>query len=641
MIRKFPLLCSPIQIGNITFRNRMAAAPMGGTDITPEGCIGRRSTAFYELRAKGGAAAVTVSELIVHPETDSSPMFHIGSDTPGSLASFAYTADAIRRHGAVPSVELSHGGQNADLAHVSIKYGPSAAREPNGSTVRALTPAQIREIAQSYGEAAGLVKRAGFEMVMIHGGHSWLINQFLSPRYNHRTDIYGGSLENRCRFALEVLESVRAAVGPGFPIEFRMSGVESLEGGYGLDTAVEIARIIEPEIDLLHVSAGSHFNGFDVTHPSMFSPHGVNVYLAAEIKKHVSVPVATVGALGDPHRMEEILASGQADVLYMARALLADPYLPRKVTENRGEEIIHCMRCYTCIAERGITKTRRCALNPQIGREIEGLEIQPAPRPRKVLVAGGGPGGMEAALIAAQRGHKTILCEKTDRLGGIPNCEEGVPFKEAMFGFTGTMERLLRKEGVEIRLNTPVTAAVAEAEGADVLICAVGSEPLIPPIPGTDGRNVIVVNELPARRKDVGQKVIVLGGGLAGCETAVHLAGEGKSVVLIEMRDALAPDANRFHKDVLLEQLDGRVEVKLGYQGIRITTAGLHCISPEGKEALLAADTVILAAGQRSRRTEANALLDAAPRVYQIGDCAAPRDMTAAIYQGYHAAMDV
>lgn len=641
MLRKYPHLCSPIQIGDVTFRNRMAAAPMGGTDITPEGGIGRRSTAFYELRAKGGAAAVTVSELIVHPETDPSPMFHIGLEPPGLFSGFTYTADAIRRHGAVPSIELSHGGRFAALGLTSVKYGPSAGEKADGSVVHELTTQQIREIVTSYGRAAGLAKRAGFEMVMIHGGHSWLINQFFSPCYNHRADAYGGNLEKRCRFALEVLESVRAAVGPGFPIEFRMSGVESIQGGYGLDTAVEIAKIIEPHINLLHVSAGSHFNGFDVTHPSMFSPHGANVYLAAEIKKHVKVPVATVGALGDPVRMEEIVSSGQADVIYMARALLADPYLPWKVVENREDEIIRCMRCYTCMAERGKTKTRRCALNPQIGREIEGFDIQPAPKRRKVLVAGGGPGGLEAALIAARRGHETILCEKTDRLGGITNCEEGVPFKEAMFGFAGTMERLLRKEGVEIRLNTPVTPALAEKENADVLICAVGSEPLIPPLPGIDGKNVVLVNDLPARRKDIGRRVVVLGGGLAGCETAVHLADEGRSVVLVEMRDTLAPDANHFQGGILLERLKGRVEIKLNHRGVRISDGGLHCTSPEGGDVFIQADTVVVAAGQRANRREADALLDAAPRVYQIGDCVAPRDMTTAIYQGYHAAMDV
>ena len=641
MTRKYPHLCSPIQIGNVTFRNRMSAAPVGGTDITPEGAIGRRSIALFELRAKGGAASVTVGELIVHPETDASPMFRLDASNLSSIYGFAYTADAIARHGAIPCAELSHGGRFADLQHVGVKYGPSAGTEPDGSEVRELGRDQIRDIVSSYGRTAALAKRVGFEMIMIHGGHGWLINQFFSPRYNHRTDEYGGTLENRCRLALEVIESVRDAVGPGFPIEFRMSGRESMEGGYGLDAAVKIAEIIAPHIDLLHVSAGSHHQQFDVTHPSMFMPHGVNVYLAAEIKKHVSTPVATVGALGDPDLMEEIIASGKADIVSMARSLLADPYLPRKVMENREEEIIRCMRCYVCNAERGKTASRRCALNPVIGREIEGFDVLPAPKARKVLIAGGGPGGMEAALTAARRGHQTILCEKSDRLGGIPNCEEGVPFKEAMFHFAKTMENLLRKEGVDIRLNTPVTAAYAEAERPDALICAVGSEPVVPPLPGIDGKNVVMVTDLPARRMEIGRRVAILGGGQAGCETAIHLADEGRSVTLVEARDELAPDANELHHNIMLDQLSGRVTVKLGWAGVRIEEAGLVCRDKEGAEELIGADTVIVAAGQRARREDADSLLDAAPLVYRIGDCVAPRDMTAAIYQGYHAALDV
>ena len=648
MDRKFPHLCSPIQIGNVTFRNRMAAAPTGGTDISPEGCIGRRSIAYYEHRAIGGAASVTVAELVVDPETDPSKMFILDDDIPGSLSGFSYAADAIRRHGAIPSIEFSHGGRFAAYAERDkpfARYGPSAAIEANGAEIRELTVGQIGGIIEAYGRAATLAKRAGFEMIMIHGGHNWLINQFLTPCFNHRTDDYGGDIKNRCRFAIEAVECVRAAVGPGFPIEFRMSGIEALEGGYGLDTAVEIAKIIAPHIDLLHVSAGSHHIGFSVTHPSMFAPHGVNVYLAAEIKKHVAVPVATVGALGDPAKMEEIIASGKADVISMARALLADPYLPRKVMENRDDEIIKCLYCYTCNAERGKTKARRCTINPRVGREIEGFEIQPSRNPRRIMVAGGGPAGMVAALTAAQRGHTTVLCEKTDRLGGIPNCEEGVPFKEPMFSFAKTMGRLLQKEGVDIRLNKPVTPEYAESENIDALICAVGSEPIIPPIPGIEGKNVVQINDLPARISELGQKIVILGGGQAGCETAIYLANlesnAGKEVIIVEMQNTLAPDANGPHREVLMELLQGTVEIKLGYTGVRISDEGLYCMNTQNKEELINADAIIIAAGQRSRREEADSLRDAAPFVVQIGDCVAPKDMTTAIYQGYHAALDV
>ena len=645
MTRKFPYLCSPIQIGNVIFRNRMLSAPTGGTDITPEGSVGRRTVAYYEHRAKGGAAAVTLAELVVDPKTDPSRMFILDDEIPGSLHSFAYAADAIKRHCAVPCIEFSHGGRFAAFAERDkpiARLGPSAGQEDGGIQIVELSTGQIQDIIKAYGHVAGLSKRAGFEMIMVHGGHVWLINQFFSTVFNQRTDVYGGSLENRCRFAIEVLESIRAAVGPGFPIEFRLSAIESVAGGYGVDTAVEIAKIIEPYIDILHVSAGSHHINFSVTHPSMFAPHGVNLHLAEEIKKHVKVPVSLVGAMGDPYKMEEILASGKADMISMARSLLVDPYLPRKIMENREDEIIKCLYCYSCNFERGKTKTRRCALNPILGREIEGFEVQPARKPRKVMVAGGGPGGLEAALISAQRGHKTILCEKTGRLGGIPNCEEGVPFKEPMFNFAKTMERLLRKEDVEIRLNTLVTSEYVEKENVDVLICALGSEPITPPIPGIDGKNVIIINDLPSRRAELGQKIVVLGGGQAGCETAIHLTNEGKTVVLVEMQNALAPDANDIQNGVLLDKLNEvKVEIKLGCMGVKITDEGLICVDPQGKEKLLPADNIILATGQRARREEANALLDAAPLVVQIGDCVAPKDMMTAVYQGYHAALDI
>ena len=302
MTRTYPHLSSPIQLGRVTFRNRMFAAPTGATDITWDCCAGPGSRAFYENRAKGGSANVTVSELVVHPETDASHMLHLELQTPGSLASFTMTADAIRRHGAIPSVELSHSGQYAGTYLVDknkkaslSQYGPCDGTRPDGRPVKALTKEQIADIVASYGEKAALAKRAGFEMVMIHAGHGWLINQFLSPYFNKRTDEYGGDLAGRARLLLEVVASVRAAVGEGFPIEVRMSGSELFEGGYTLDEGIEIAKLLDGKVELIHVSAGSYQFGFFDTHPPMFSEHGCNVYLAAEIKKHVSTPVATVG----------------------------------------------------------------------------------------------------------------------------------------------------------------------------------------------------------------------------------------------------------------------------------------------------------------------------------------------------------
>lgn len=362
-----------------------------------------------------------------------------------------------------------------------------------------------------------------------------------------------------------------------------------------------IAEELEPYIDLLHVSAGTYQRGFGDTHPSMFKEHGCNVYLAAEIKKHVSVPVATIGALNSPEQMEEIIASGKADVVYMARALLADPYLPRKVTENREQEIVKCLRCFTCMAERAATSTRRCTVNPLIGREIEGDEVAPAPVKKKVLVAGGGPGGLYAAYTAARRGHQVILCEKEDKLGGILKSEQALPFKHEMYELAGTYELLARQAGVEIRTNTEVTKEYAKKENADALIIAVGSRPLVPPIPGLDGENVIIVNNYYLEKDKVTDDVVVFGGGLAGCECAIHLGMEGKRVHLVEMRDELAPDANVRHRPLLLKEIEKYVTVHTGCRGLEVTKEGILCENKEAQKLLVPGSTVICALGQRSR----------------------------------------
>ena len=651
MERRFPHLCRPITLGRTTFRNRMFSAPMGGTDIANDGCIGPKSTAFYELRAKGGAAAVTVSECMVHPATDGSHAYHLDESILNSLACAAYTADAIRRHGSIPSLELSHSGMFAgtymtDKSRQKAlnQWGPSDAVRADGVQVKALTVDMIHEITASYAHVAGLAKRAGFELLMIHGGHGWLINQFLSPLFNHRTDEYGGPLENRCRLAIEVLKAVREAVGPFFPIEFRMSGAEFVEDGYGLDEGVRIAQMIEPYVDLIHVSAGTYQKTFGITHPSMFTEHGRNVFLAAEIKKHVSKPVATIGGLNDPAQMEEIIASGKADVVYMARALLADPFLPNKVMANKDEDIIRCLRCFTCMAERAATSTRRCTVNPLIGRECEGDEVYPAPVKKKVLVAGGGPGGLYAAWTAARRGHQVILCEKEAELGGILKSERALPFKYEMYRLAGTYAKFARDAGVEIRLNTKVTKEYAEKEAPDALIIAVGSEPLVPPIPGLDGDNVVIVNNYYKEKDKVGDEVAVMGGGLAGCECAIHLAQEGKKVRLVEMRDELAPDANVRHRPLMLRQMDELSEnltVHTGHRALRVTGEGVVCEDKNGNEVLIPGKSVICALGQRSRADIVDELRDAAPFVRVIGDAAKVSTITNAVYWGYHAALDI
>ena len=649
MEKRFPLLCSPIRLGAVTFRNRMFSAPTSGTDMTPDYCIGPKTTAYYELKAKGGAGAVTISPVKVHPPTNQAQAFQLDLKTAGSLASFTYTADAIKRHGAVPSLLLSHGGQfsgayttDKEKLASMVQYGPVDCIRYDGVPVKGLTHEQIADIVKAYGETAALAKRAGFEMITVHGGHGWLLNQFFSHCFNKRMDEYGGSLENRVRLAREVLTSIRNAVGPGFPIEIRISGYEGIEGGYEVDEACRIAEAIQDKVDLIHITAGSHRFGFHITHPSMFAEHGCNVYLAAEVKKHVSVPVATLGAINDPEMMEEILESGKADVIEMGRELLADPFLPAKTMANRPEDIVKCLRCFTCMAEKVVTTTRRCAINPMIGHEMEGMEIPRAPKPQKVLVAGGGVGGMQAAVTAAKRGHQVILCEKSDALGGLLKGEQAIPFKREVYDFAQILARQMEQEGVEVRLNTEVTPASAEAEAPDALIVAVGSRPRIPPLPGIHGSNVIVVNDYYLHTQEVAGEVVVLGGGLSGCECAVHLAREGKSVHIVHRRSEVAADTNVRHRPALLRELEKlHVQLHTGCSGREITPEGVLCADDAGNTFLVPGGTVICAVGQVACREAADSLLDCAPMVRLIGDCVRPGNITNAVYQGYHAAMDI
>lgn len=648
MKRDYPNLCKPLKIGRLTLRNRMCSAPLGATDVDAQGTPGPRTLGFYEARAKGGAAIVTVSELVVHPETDGSQMLHLSLKTPGQLGAFTYVADAIKRHGALASIELSHSGQYAGTYMVDKKkkgdlhqFGPSDGVRPDGIPVKALTKEQIASIVAAYAEAAGLAKRAGFDMCMVHAGHGWLINQFLSPYFNHRTDEYGGSLENRVRFAREILTAVRAEVGPGFPIELRMSGSELFDGGYDLDEGCRIAHALEDLVDIIHVSAGSYQFGFSITHPSMFREHGCNVYLAEEIKKHVSVPVATIGGLSDPDQMEEIIASGKADLVAMGRALLADPELPNKVMANEGDDIVRCMRCFVCMAERPVTQTRRCALNPRIGRELEGLDIVPAARKRKVLVVGGGIAGMVAARTAALRGHDVTLCEANDTLGGILRTEAALPFKQDMYHLGVTYAHLCEKAGVDIRLNTPVDAAFADEFGADACIVAVGSEAMTLPVPVSDDAVVRSIDELYLEGAPVGEEVVIVGGGLTGCECALLMASKGKKVHLVEMRDGLAIDANIRHRPILLAQIEeAGVDVVLNACAQAVTADGVT-VTQDGEERLISGDTVVCAIGQRSRTAAADALRDAAPFVRIIGDAKRPSNITNAVYEGFHAALDI
>lgn len=636
MSRKFPNLFSPLQIGGLTMKNRIISAPMTFPILTSDGSLTPEAAAFYELRAKGGAAVVTVSELIVDGEMGKYYPVQVTIDAPNAKDSLAVAARAVRRHGAIASMELSHGGRFALTDGPA--WGPVDVVENGVVIARKMTKAVIDSVLEQYYKAASLCRDAGFEMLLVHAGHGWLLEQFLSPAINTRDDEYGGRPQNRARLALEVVDAVRSAVGPGFPLELRISAEEYIEGGYTFDDTLEFAKLVEAKIDLLQVSTGSHTGSFDRTHPSMFYERGVNVHYAEEMKKHVKVPVSAIGALNEPQMLEEIIADRRADAVVMGRALLADPYLPRKAFEGRDDEIVRCCRCFTCMAERLLTGLRICALNPVIGHEYEHNFSPPPTARKKVLVAGGGPGGIQCALTAAERGHEVILCEKNDSLGGALRSERGIPFKADLYRYIAVKTLLLEKAGVDVRLRTEVTPSLALEIAPDALIVAVGSEPLIPEITGVE--YAVMADGIADAADKLGHKIAILGGGLVGCETAVYLAQMGHDVTVVEMKDEVCADANPRHRPILLAELQKSVKCLTNMKAVRLTDGGLICVTKDG-EVMISADTVVCAAGRVSNRASADALADCAPYVDYIGDCVKPGNVAQATFRGHFAALDI
>jgi 2,4-dienoyl-CoA reductase-like NADH-dependent reductase (Old Yellow Enzyme family)/thioredoxin reductase len=655
----YPHLLSPIKLGRVTFRNRIFASPTSNPQSCPPEYLTADLRAFFELRAKGGAASVCLGDTIIDTPTGKTHPYKMFIDDPASAPSLSALARDIKRHGAVASVELTHGGKFANVPNFISRtreegvtvYGPVDEVNKDGIEIREMPEELIIRLTSAFGAGAARAKACGFNMISIHGGHGWLIHQFLSPAQNTRKDKYGGSLENRLRFPLMIIESVRRAVGTGHPIEFRLSGAEFTDGGYDLAESVEMAKAIAPLVDLLQVSAGIHDNPetFTITHPSMFLPHGTNVFLAEAIRKVVDTPVACIGGLSDPDQMEEIIASGKADIVEMSRALMADPYLPRKAAEGRPEEIVKCIRCFTCMHQLSSTRDMKCALNPVIGREREylfGGQIAVSPESKKVIVVGGGPAGLRAATEAAKRGHRVTLYEKSDKLGGLLNYEKHVPFKADLYDFIRTSEAEARKVGVEILLGKELAPEHVYREAPHALIVAIGARPFVPPAPGLDAPQVLGIDALAGDiDKTFGHKIVIIGGGLVGCETAAYLADIGRDVTVIEIANDWAVDAPRFHKDALRKVLRDRVEILTGTSVKEISHESLRSVvraeSADGKEIVIAADSVFVATGFKPDEALIDEFRRAAPTVFVIGDASAPGQVTQAVEQAYYAAADI
>ena len=647
---RYPCLFEPLRLGRQLFQNRIFAAPTGYRNMTYDSIFPEEYIQYYRRKAMGGCASVSTGELIVDSTWGQGSPNQICIDKPASHLPLGKLAFAISRYGAVPTAELTHAGMyaNRSLAIFGAEargeaYGP-VELELNGRLIREMPEELIEATIAKFAEGAAAAKQCGFGMILIHAGHGWGLHQFLSPSLNTRRDRWGGSLENRCRIVTAVCQAVRKAVGPGFPIELRISASECCAGGYDIDEGVRIARQLEPYVDLIHASVGNHEvpEVMMVTHPSLFLEDGCNVKYAAAIKKAVGVPVAAVGALGEPEQMEEILASGQADVLELARSLIADPDLPNKLRRGHPEEVRPCLRCLNCFSGQQLHGVKYCSVNPESGHEHETLyaPLQAGVR-KRVLVVGGGIGGMEAAVTAAKCGHEVILCEKSGVLGGAIRCEEAVPFKKKLGVYLRTQALALEKAGVELRLRTAVTPALAEELKPDVIIAALGAAPLIPELPGIRGENVLPAEEAYRHPEKTGKKVLILGGGLVGAELAVYLAMQGKQPEVVELMEDIGHGGNILHAAALkLELKKYGVPLHFRTRAEEIGPAGVRCRGESG-ELFFPADTVVCALGQKPRQEEALALRRCAPEFYMIGDCVQPKNMANATAQAHDIALNL
>ncbi len=639
----YPHLFTPMQVGALTLRNRIISAPNMMSALNPDGSPTEYMVGYYEEKAKGGAAIVTVGDTPVEERGFTTPRHPILNRT--TVQKWSEVARAIRQHSAIASLELNHGGRISNEAVTGFTpLGPMEETKLNGTKVKAADEDDIQELVQAFADTAALAKMTGYDMVLLHGAHGWLLDQFLSPKWNQRTDRFGGSLENRARFPLMVIDAVRKAVGPRFPIEYRV-GLELIEGGLELPDLIEFCKLIEDKVDMIQISAGLDTDpNFAVkTHPTMFLPHMVNIETAAAVKAAVTkCPVAVVGSITTPEEAESVLSSGKADAVAMARSLIADPHLPNKARMGKPEDIRPCLRCLDCLTGLQTKTQMACAVNPRTGHEfrLDATERRPATVKKTVLVVGGGPGGMQAAVTAADRGHRVILAEKTDALGGLLKFTDYDTLKSDLKRLKDFLICQVEKRDIDVRLNTEVTPEYVAEIKPDALLIAAGSNPVVFPLPGIETAQHATTAY--TNLDSLGQTVAVMGGGLVGCETALFLAETGRDVTIIEMQSEIAPEANWMHKVGMMQRFaeTPTLHVRTGLRCMAVTPEGVECQDGEKNTVLIPAESKVYAFGQRSVPTLDLQSLDV-PEIRIIGDCHLVGKTNGAIFDGYHAAMDL
>lgn len=618
---RYPNLFSPKQVKNLMFRNRIVAAPMG---VIPShiylSSINYGGISVYD-KSLGGAAVINVSS---HGSQGNDKYQAHGGD-PFEKYQRDVTREQLcvaKQAGALCSFELGLTGMDED----GVLYGPSDVPF-NGKTAREMPEEVMRKFAARYAAKVKKIMEFGFDMALMHFGHDSLAAQFLSPAFNKRADAFGGSIENRMKFPIMVIDAVREAVGRDYVLEMRISAVQYIKDSYPFEDVLAFVKAVEDKIDIVNVSCG-----MDVYHEgnvhamtTIFEPHLKNMAYAERIKKECNVLVDVVGAVMTPDEAEEVLAAGKADFIMSGRQLVADPFWPQKALEGRPEDIVPCLRCTYCYHIATDHNLTVCSVNPRFRRELRvPLQVPKATKTKHVVVVGGGPAGMKAALVACERGHRVTLIEKNGCLGGQLLCaDHGGTHKIDLKRYKDYLVTQVKKSAIRLFLRTEATPDFVRSLEPEALIVAVGASPITPRIKGIDSRHVLQATKAYEDLNQIGSRVVVVGGGVVGCEIGLELAESGRDVSIVEMTDTLSAQGNMLYRIGLRQHMERCENLRSYLEStcVEVTDDSVTIRRKDGTEEYLKADTVILSAGMRANKEQAHALYNIVPETYMVGDC--------------------
>ena len=641
---KFPTMFSPVQIGTVTVPNRFVVPPMGNNLANTDGTLSDRSLSYYQARAKGGFGLITIESTVVYREAKGGPRKPclFSDDT---VESFRCVADACHAYGAKVSIQLQHAGPegNSALTGYPLKAASAMPASAGREIPEAVSNEEVYRIIECYGDAARRAQQAGIDMVEVHCAHGYLVSTFISQRTNNRTDEFGGCFENRMRLPRLIIENIRRKTGGNLPILCRINACDEVEGGQSVQDAAAVAAYLEQEcgVDALHVTRAVHLHDEFMWAPGV-THGGFNADLVTEIKRAVSVPVIAVGRFTEPQYAELLVKQGRADLIAFGRQSIADPELPAKARNGQLETLSPCIGCLLgCVPNMFAGKPITCAVNPCAGRECE---LSPAPEKKRVTVVGGGPGGLYAAWACAVRGHQVTLVEKASELGGNFRIAAYPTGKGQLTEAIRSMIVKCQQAGVDLRCGVEADEMLLCSLAPDAIILATGSTPLILPIPGLSDCGYVTAQDMLDGKAQMGKNVLVVGGGMVGCEAAEYLAERGHQVAVIEMKDVIAADVTPENRRYMFENFEeNHVLLRPGAKVTQFYTDGVDYALADGSTGSLRGyDNIVLAMGSRSNTALKDTAEKVAGQVLVIGEAAkAPGNAVLATGDALEAALQI